>query len=652
MFQGSENLQRRVLQAARSRSARPRMNGTTSFDRTNYFQNVPTTRARPRALDGIRPHGTSARRDRPGAARRAARRGPEREAAGREPAVRARLRRGVARASFPVGPPVSLAADRLDGGPRRRDARRRARSGSGPITARRTRCWCWRATSTSPTARAQAQKYFGDIPPGPALTRPETGSRRAPRATRETMYDQVAQTRCTRSGTRRRTAPTTPTARRSSARSSAAARRRGCTSGSSTATRSPTARPPASSRSRSRGCSASRPTSRPASRAQVEAAIARNCNASSLKGPTPPSSSAPGRRCAPASSAASSASAVSAARPTCSRPARCTRATRPVTRRSLRAVAAATPAQVRQRRRALARAGRLHARGAAAADVPGRRQLAPSIAARARRSRRRFRTSTFPALQRAKLANGMPVIVASAPGRARRRVSAAVRRRLRGRPRPQAGHLEFRDGHARRGRRQARRARDRRPRGALGAELGGRLRARHVVRRGLGADRAARAVARAARRRGARPDVPAATRSSACARNGSPAIPREKTSPEALALRVLPPLLYGDGPSVRDPVLGLRHRGLDRRADPRRPARIPARLAAAGQRHDDRDRRHDASSAILPLAREAVRRLARADGSAAGESRSPEAARPRRARACSCIDKPGCDADAASSSAS
>ena len=48
------------------------------------------------------------------------------------------------------------------------------------------------------TARAKAQQYFGDIPPGPAITRPETWIAARTESTRETMYDQVAQTRLQR----------------------------------------------------------------------------------------------------------------------------------------------------------------------------------------------------------------------------------------------------------------------------------------------------------------------------------------------------------------------------------------------------------------------------------------------------------------------
>jgi predicted Zn-dependent peptidase len=45
------------------------------------------------------------------------------------------------------------------------------------------------------TAREKAQRYFGHIAPGPALTRPGTWVAARQESTRETMYDQVAQTR-------------------------------------------------------------------------------------------------------------------------------------------------------------------------------------------------------------------------------------------------------------------------------------------------------------------------------------------------------------------------------------------------------------------------------------------------------------------------
>jgi hypothetical protein len=78
MFQGSENFDGEYIESLQQIGATD-LNGTTWFDRTNYFQ--------PGALAGIRPHGTPARSHRPGQAGRTAGRGTERKAAGRKPAV-------------------------------------------------------------------------------------------------------------------------------------------------------------------------------------------------------------------------------------------------------------------------------------------------------------------------------------------------------------------------------------------------------------------------------------------------------------------------------------------------------------------------------------------------------------------------------------
>ena len=122
----------------------------------------------------------------------------------------------VQRASFPAGHPYRWLPIGSMEDLERRDRSTTSRSGSAPTTARRTRCSCSPATSTSPTAREKAQKYFGAHPAGPrahAAARP--GSRRAPRATREVMYDQVAQTRLHRvvehAGVRHRRTPTCST---------------------------------------------------------------------------------------------------------------------------------------------------------------------------------------------------------------------------------------------------------------------------------------------------------------------------------------------------------------------------------------------------------------------------------------------------------
>ena len=49
-----------------------RLNGTTNFDRTNYFEDVPVQPARAGAVAGERPHGLPARHARPGEARQPA----------------------------------------------------------------------------------------------------------------------------------------------------------------------------------------------------------------------------------------------------------------------------------------------------------------------------------------------------------------------------------------------------------------------------------------------------------------------------------------------------------------------------------------------------------------------------------------------------
>ena len=68
MFNGSENLPGDFFEYLQQIGATD-YNGTTWFDRTNYFQTVPDRRARAGAVHGKRPHGLSARRGHPGEAR-------------------------------------------------------------------------------------------------------------------------------------------------------------------------------------------------------------------------------------------------------------------------------------------------------------------------------------------------------------------------------------------------------------------------------------------------------------------------------------------------------------------------------------------------------------------------------------------------------
>ncbi len=92
-------LRRRVLPAARG-SRRNEHERHDELRPHELLRDGADERARPRAVDGIGPHGTSARRDRPEEARRAARRRAERETRGRQPAVRQGLRRRSSRTYF------------------------------------------------------------------------------------------------------------------------------------------------------------------------------------------------------------------------------------------------------------------------------------------------------------------------------------------------------------------------------------------------------------------------------------------------------------------------------------------------------------------------------------------------------------------------
>ena len=85
MFYGSDNVREGILPFLQKIGATD-SNGTTWFDRTNYFETVPTPNLERALFMESRPHGLSARGDRPEAARYAARRRPEREARGRQPA--------------------------------------------------------------------------------------------------------------------------------------------------------------------------------------------------------------------------------------------------------------------------------------------------------------------------------------------------------------------------------------------------------------------------------------------------------------------------------------------------------------------------------------------------------------------------------------
>ena len=192
MFQGTENFNDEYFKPFEQVGVTGQ-NGTTSFDRTNYFQNVPTT-----ALDmalwmesdrmghllGV---VTQARLDEQrGVVQNEKRQGENRPYG--------RVFETVLRASFPAGHPYrwmtigsmeDLNAATLD------DVREWFRTYYGAANAVLVLAGDIDVT----TAREKAQLYFGHIPAGPALTRPGLWVAARTESRREVMYDQVAQTR-------------------------------------------------------------------------------------------------------------------------------------------------------------------------------------------------------------------------------------------------------------------------------------------------------------------------------------------------------------------------------------------------------------------------------------------------------------------------
>ena len=192
MFQGTENYNDEFFKPMEDVGATS-INGTTSFDRTNYFQNVPTS-----ALD----LALWMESDRMGhllgvidQARLDEQRGVvKNEKRQGENRPYGRVFDAVFRASFPSGHPYrwmpigsmeDLDAASLD------DVKEWFRTYYGAANA----VLVIAGDIDVATARAQAQKYFGHIAPGPAITRPEAWVAARTEGTRELMYDQVAQTR-------------------------------------------------------------------------------------------------------------------------------------------------------------------------------------------------------------------------------------------------------------------------------------------------------------------------------------------------------------------------------------------------------------------------------------------------------------------------
>jgi predicted Zn-dependent peptidase len=192
MFQGSEHYDDEYFKPFEQVGATS-MNGTTSFDRTNYFQNVPTT-----ALDlalwmesdrmghllGV---VTQPRLDEQRGVVKNEKRQGENRPYGRvsETVYRASFPPGHPYRTLPIGSMADLDAATLD------DVREWFRTYYGAANA----VLVLAGDIDVPTARAKAEQYFGHIAPGPAVTRPGTWIAARTDSRRETMYDQVAQPR-------------------------------------------------------------------------------------------------------------------------------------------------------------------------------------------------------------------------------------------------------------------------------------------------------------------------------------------------------------------------------------------------------------------------------------------------------------------------
>ena len=192
MFQGTENYDDEYFKPLELVGATS-INGTTSFDRTNYFQNVPTT-----ALDlalwmesdrmghllGVI---TQARLDEQRGVVQNEKRQGENRPYGKvsETVFRASFPPGHPYRTLPIGSMEDLDAASLD------DVREWFSTFYGAANA----VLVLAGDIDVATARAKAEQYFGHIPPGPALSRPGTWIAERDDSRRETLYDQVAQPR-------------------------------------------------------------------------------------------------------------------------------------------------------------------------------------------------------------------------------------------------------------------------------------------------------------------------------------------------------------------------------------------------------------------------------------------------------------------------
>jgi zinc protease len=192
MFQGTENYRGEFFEPFELVGATG-MNGTTSFDRTNYFQNVPTT-ALGLALwmesdrmghfaGAISQEGLDEQR---GVVQN------EKRQSDNQPY--GRVWESIFKASYPAGHPYSWmpigSMEDLDAASLE-DVKEWFATWYGPNNA----VLVLAGDIDVETAREQVTRYFGHIPAGPPMTRVNKWIAPRTEAKRETMYDRVAQPR-------------------------------------------------------------------------------------------------------------------------------------------------------------------------------------------------------------------------------------------------------------------------------------------------------------------------------------------------------------------------------------------------------------------------------------------------------------------------
>jgi zinc protease len=192
MFNGSENFNDDFFKGTQIMGATDQ-NGTTNNDRTNYFQNVPTS-----ALDSLLWLESDRMGHLTGAidqARLDEQRGVvQNEKREGENQPYGRVWDAITNATYPddhpYGHTVIGSMEDLDAASLS-DVRDWFQTYYGPANATIVLA----GDITPEEARAKVEQYFGDIPPGPPLSRPTRWISRMQGAQREVMYDRVGQPR-------------------------------------------------------------------------------------------------------------------------------------------------------------------------------------------------------------------------------------------------------------------------------------------------------------------------------------------------------------------------------------------------------------------------------------------------------------------------